>query len=95
VLVEYVDPVLEEGASCLLDHAVKGVEKEAELVLGTTLLLVEGRLACRCHAWREFDESGGLAKAVSSQVAGPLRRLEPGRDPAKVLLSWEVRSSRV
>ena len=65
MLVEYVNPVLEERASCLLDYTVEGVEKEAELVYKTTLLLVEGCFACSCRAGRELDESRGLAKVVS------------------------------
>ena len=66
VLVEHIDSILKERASCLLDHAVKRVEQEAERVRRTTLVLVGGCLACSCRAWRELDESRGLAKVVSS-----------------------------
>jgi hypothetical protein len=50
MLVEHIDSILEERASCLLDHAVKGVEKEAKLVYRITLLLIGGCLACSCRA---------------------------------------------
>lgn len=66
MLVKDVDSVLEERLSSLLDYAVEGVEKEAERVYRTTLLLVEGCFACGCRAWRELDESSSLAKVVSS-----------------------------
>lgn len=47
----------------MLDHAVKGAEKEAKLVYRTTLLL--GLIECGLAYRREFNESSGLAEVVS------------------------------
>lgn len=50
ILIKYVNLILKERASYLLNYMIKGVEKEAELVCSMTLVLARGYLAYSCHA---------------------------------------------